>query len=121
MPSTSPPRTPAASPTWKGTQGPAHGHRRGCRRARYFTWSLTDNVEWIEGASKRFGLVHIDYETLRRTPKDSYGKTAAGDGNLLLDVGPLGEDATIPAEQQLRPEWLAELTPALRSDGCVPG
>ncbi|MFD7946445.1 family 1 glycosylhydrolase, partial [Streptomyces sp. NPDC059744] len=38
----------------------------------YFTWSLTDNVEWIEGASKRFGLVHIDYETLRRTPKESY-------------------------------------------------
>lgn len=39
----------------------------------YFTWSLTDNIEWIEGAGKRFGLVHIDYETLRRTPKDSYG------------------------------------------------
>ena len=38
----------------------------------YFTWSLTDNVEWTEGASKRFGLVHIDYETLRRTPKESY-------------------------------------------------
>ncbi|MFF3257652.1 GH1 family beta-glucosidase [Streptomyces sp. NPDC002932] len=38
----------------------------------YFTWSLTDNIEWIEGAGKRFGLVHIDYETLRRTPKDSY-------------------------------------------------
>lgn len=38
----------------------------------YFTWSLTDNVEWTEGASKRFGLVHIDYETLRRTPKASY-------------------------------------------------
>ncbi|GAA3480197.1 hypothetical protein GCM10018966_047270 [Streptomyces yanii] len=38
----------------------------------YFTWSLTDNIEWIEGTSKRFGLVHIDYETLRRTPKRSY-------------------------------------------------
>lgn len=38
----------------------------------YFTWSLTDNVEWTEGASQRFGLVHIDYETLTRTPKASY-------------------------------------------------
>ncbi|MDQ1007610.1 beta-glucosidase [Streptomyces sp. V4I23] len=38
----------------------------------YFTWSLTDNIEWAEGASQRFGLVHVDYETLRRTPKASY-------------------------------------------------
>ncbi|MET9942868.1 family 1 glycosylhydrolase [Streptomyces halstedii] len=38
----------------------------------YFTWSLTDNVEWTEGASQRFGVVHIDYETLTRTPKASY-------------------------------------------------
>ncbi|MFF3285889.1 GH1 family beta-glucosidase [Streptomyces sp. NPDC003023] len=38
----------------------------------YFTWSLTDNIEWVEGASQRFGLVHIDFETLRRTPKASY-------------------------------------------------
>lgn len=38
----------------------------------YFTWSLTDNIEWAEGASQRFGLVHVDYDTLRRTPKASY-------------------------------------------------
>ncbi|MFJ3708016.1 GH1 family beta-glucosidase [Streptomyces sp. NBC_01387] len=38
----------------------------------YFTWSLTDNFEWIEGNAQRFGLVHVDYETMRRTPKDSY-------------------------------------------------
>ncbi len=31
----------------------------------YFTWSLTDNIEWVEGASQRFGLVHIDYATMR--------------------------------------------------------
>ncbi|MGW2085290.1 alpha-L-fucosidase [Streptomyces sp. NPDC001880] len=47
-------------------------------------------------------------------------ETAAGGGSLLLNVGPRGEDATIPAEQQLRLEWLAELTPALGSDGCAP-
>ena len=35
----------------------------------YFVWSLLDNYEWTEGYSKRFGIVHVDYKTLRRTPK----------------------------------------------------
>lgn len=37
----------------------------------YFAWSLLDNFEWSEGFSKRFGLVHVDYETQHRTPKAS--------------------------------------------------
>jgi beta-glucosidase len=37
----------------------------------YFVWSLLDNFEWNHGYSKRFGIVHVDYETQRRTPKAS--------------------------------------------------
>jgi beta-glucosidase len=37
----------------------------------YFVWSLLDNFEWARGFGMRFGLVHIDYETLRRTIKSS--------------------------------------------------
>jgi len=37
----------------------------------YFAWSFLDNFEWAEGYTKRFGIVYVDYETQRRTPKAS--------------------------------------------------
>ena len=40
----------------------------------YFAWSLLDNFEWAEGYAKRFGIVHVDYETFERTPKMSFKK-----------------------------------------------
>jgi beta-glucosidase len=55
------------------------GHLGGCHEAiaagvplhGYFAWSLMDNFEWAYGYAQRFGLVHVDYETQQRTPKDS--------------------------------------------------
>merc|ERR1712232_1338807 len=44
----------------------------------YFAWSFLDNFEWAHGYSKRFGIVHIDYETQVRTVKAS--------GKLLGDI-----------------------------------
>ncbi|WP_256107404.1 GH1 family beta-glucosidase [Streptomyces sp. ODS05-4] len=49
----------------------------------YFLWSLLDNFEWAYGYGKRFGIVHVDFATQRRTPKDSarwYARVVARNG-----------------------------------------
>lgn len=78
----------AAYPDAPGSDGRIHDKRRtqyvsahlkavkeamdeGSKLKGYFLWSLFDNFEWAFGYEKRFGMVWVDYETQKRTPKDS--------------------------------------------------
>jgi beta-glucosidase len=62
----------------------------------YLHWSVMDNFEWTEGFRMRFGLIHVDYGTLTRTPKDSYYWYA----KVIRSNG-----ATIPAQVAPMAEW----------------
>ena len=58
----------------------------GCDVRGYYAWSLLDNLEWALGYSKRFGLIHVNYETLERTPKESsklYKRIIESNGSIL--------------------------------------
>ena len=71
--------------------------QRGVNLRGYFAWSLLDNFEWSLGYSKRFGLVHVDYETLRRTPKASarfYAEVIRTRGAELGGVSPAATVST---------------------------
>ena len=48
-----------------------HAIAQGAPVTGYMVWSLLDNFEWSSGYAKRFGIVHVDYATQRRTLKDS--------------------------------------------------
>lgn len=55
----------------------------GAKVERYYHWSIIDNFEWAEGESARFGLIYCDYETQRRTIKNSgriYGEICGAGG-----------------------------------------
>ena len=73
---------------------------RGSNVHGYYVWSLLDNFEWEDGYGRRFGIVHVDYETQRRTPKASahwysgYIRRAREDG----DSGP-ARDSTNDEEE----------------------
>jgi beta-glucosidase len=63
----------------------------GCDIRGYMVWSLLDNLEWSLGYSKRFGIVHVNYGTQQRTPKDSarwYSNVIATHGASLVDPLP---------------------------------
>jgi beta-glucosidase len=53
----------------------------------YYHWSMLDNFEWADGYKQRFGLVYVDYQSLRRIPKDSfefYRQVVASKGELVF-------------------------------------
>jgi len=57
--------------------------KKGVPLKGYYVWSLLDNFEWAYGYTKRFGIIHIDFKTLKRTLKDSayfFRDTIAGYG-----------------------------------------
>ena len=60
--------------------------RDGVKLRGYLVWSIMDNFEWAKGYTKRFGLVHVNYQTLKRTPKKSaywYKQVIANNGFSL--------------------------------------
>jgi beta-glucosidase len=69
-------------------RGALEAIRRGVNLRGYFAWSLLDNYEWVHGYSKRFGIVHVDFATQRRTPKASarfYADVVRTRGAALFD------------------------------------
>jgi beta-glucosidase len=69
--------------------------RDGARVEGYLAWSLLDNFEWADGYKQRFGMIYVDYQSLRRIPKDSFhwykrviatrGASLAGEFAVAID------------------------------------
>jgi beta-glucosidase len=66
----------------------------------YYVWSLLDNFEWSAGYKQPFGLLHVDYETLERTPKASYLwlQELIEERDLSLAAGAAIAQAVIPED-----------------------
>jgi beta-glucosidase len=63
-----------------------HAVERGVNLRGYFVWSLLDNFEWSHGYSRRFGIVHVNYETQKRTVKASgryYSNVVRSNGDAI--------------------------------------
>jgi beta-glucosidase len=63
-------------------------HQDGVELAGYFHWSLMDNFEWAQGYRERFGLIHVDYQSQKRTLKASahwYRQVIEGNGRCLRE------------------------------------
>ncbi len=102
---------------WLGTDGAVHDPQRidflhrylrelgraiadGVPVRGYFHWSLLDNFEWAEGYHQRFGLVHVDFATQRRTPKasaDFYASVIASNGAVLEHDLTRAADQRVPS------------------------
>jgi len=91
----------------------------------YFQWTLMDNFEWAEGFRARFGLIHVDYATQRRTMKDSahwYRDVIQSNGATLFNqAGVNGSTPSEPcASMERHPTF--KPAPAPASDGgCIAG
>jgi beta-glucosidase len=72
-------------------------HADGIPLIGYFVWSLMDNYEWARGYAKRFGLVHVDFDTLERTLKDSGRWMAELAAGRVIPAGSTASGTTQPA------------------------
>ena len=53
------------------TEGEVLRYSEGVPMKGYMHWNFLDNFEWASGYDERFGIIYVDYPTLRRIPKDS--------------------------------------------------
>jgi len=80
----------------------------------YFHWSLMDNFEWSDGYRPRFGLVHVDYQTQQRRPKESamwYSRVIHSNGGHLREPRREALRITLPAVRDRAQAAEAELEP----------
>jgi beta-glucosidase len=78
----------------------AQAMRQGVNMAGYMVWSLLDNFEWAFGYEKRFGIVHVDFKTQKRTLKDS----ALWYRGFLESQNDAREQHAVAATQTVRPQ-----------------
>jgi DNA-binding LacI/PurR family transcriptional regulator len=88
--------TPSASTSCAAPRGDPRRSDAGVDVRGYFYWSLLDNFEWAWGYDKRFGIVHVDYDTQVRTLKDSaleYRRVIAA---RAIDIAPASPPTSPP-------------------------